>query len=417
MTAFTHAQSWRRWALLAIACYAIAVGFGEQVAMSAALAPLLGVALAAQGRAAGKRSVAVRATALFVVPAAIAAAVVWFGYRTSTLVTPRGGLDVSLDALLGKAAQFLTHFTVLTVRPNTGLRLTVEAGKLGVHKLIDSPAALLVFLAAALLLLLTVVSWRSTEKMGHVSGRGALLLAAVGVVWMIATMLFPGIVVPNQVLVVRMLYVPLTGACIAGAVLAWVCARHVVPEKLVLLAAGGVLLINSICMLGYNRAYQGRYALDQRQLTTLRQALPGEYLPQGAYVIALELDERIFGHSDGMSNVLVGALQLRWTAPRALNMTYGRSDLQSVAKTGELTKKVEYNTDGQSLRVSDVATPLDKTVLFVYKDGKSSIIESLVIRQGNGATVTVRFPIAEKMAGAGLATLKNYPAPIVQGAQ
>ena len=173
-------------------------------------------------------------------------------------------------------------------------------------------------------------------------------------------------------------------------------------------------------MLGYNRAYEGRYALDQRQLATLYEVLPSQYLPQGAYVIALEIDERLFGHSDGMSNVMVGVMQLRWTAPRAMDAMYKRKDLQTVAQLGDLIKKVEYTapsaTTPATLRVAGVTVPLDKTVLFVYKDGKSSVIGSLVIRQNNGTAITVRFPIAEQMAAAGLTTLKNYPAPIVQDA-
>ena len=65
------------------------------------------------------------------------------------------------------------------------------------------------------------------------------------------------------------------------------------------------------------------------------------------------------------------------------------------------------------LRVMDTLLPIDKTVLFVYKDGASRIIESLVVRRSDGVRLTVSFPIVEKMAADGLATLRNYPASVL----
>lgn len=169
VTALTRAQTWRRWALAAIVCYAAAVGFGEQAALSVALVPVLAIALARQQRVAGYRSAITRAVPLFVAPAIIAAGIVWFGYRTSSLVVPRGGMDLGISSLMQNIVEFLNRLVGLTIRPNTGLRLTVEAGKLGVHKLLDAPAALFVFLAAAILLLVAVRSWQSEEDSGRMS--------------------------------------------------------------------------------------------------------------------------------------------------------------------------------------------------------------------------------------------------------
>ncbi len=423
INAFTHPQTRGWWTLAAVACYAIAVGFGEQAALSVVLVPVLAIALAAQKRISGYRSAATHCAALIAIPAVLALSVAWFGYRTAGMVATRGGMDLTIGGLLNKTAQFTDRFMQLTIRPNTGLRLTVEAGKLGVHRLIDSPATMLLFIAAFLLLLFTVRYW-SNDRQGCLSVRGLLALLGVCLAWLAGATLFPGITLPRQGLTSRMLYLPLAGASVAGATAAWLIVGRLSSlraERMIVLAAGGALLASSLCMMGYGRAYQARYALDQRQLASLKQALPAPYLPQGAYVVALELDERLFGHNDGMSVIMLGALQTRWSAPEMLNQIYQRSDLHSVARTGELAKKVEY-TEAQGatpaeLRVMDEPVPIDKTVLFVYKDGASRIIESLVVRQSDGARLTVRFPIAEKMAADGLPTLRNYPAPAVAAAQ
>jgi hypothetical protein len=419
VTVLTRERRWRRWALAAITCYAAAVGFGEQAALSVILLPLLAIVLLRQERSAGPRRAATRSIAMVVAMSVIAAAIVWFGYRTSSLVMPRGGMDLSIGSLAQKTLEFMNRLLGLTIRPNTGLRLTIEAGKLGVHKLLDAPPAMLVFVAAAILLLVTARTWQS-EGSSRMPAR-ATLGAGAACAWFVASALIPGIAIPNQILAPRMLYIPLAGLSVAGALLAWRLASRFVPERLVLLAAGAIVLVSSVCMLGYDRAYEARSQLDQRQLATLRQALPARYLPQGAYVVAIDVDERLFGHSDGMSNVMLGLLQSRWSAPRAMNTSYRRNDLQTVASTSILVKDVAY-TEARGaapaeLRVMDTPLPIDKTVIFVYKDGASRIIESLVVRQSDGARLTVRFPVAEKMAADGLPTLRDYVAPIVTAAR
>jgi hypothetical protein len=414
-TAFLRPRRWQIWALVCIVCYAAAVGFSEQAALSIVLVPVLAWALAVQRRAAGNPTR--RAGMIALLCTLIAASVAWFGYRTAITVASRGGIDLSSTGLLGRAGQFLDRLVMLTVRPNTGLRLALESGKQGVHALLDSPAALFVFLAAALLALLAVVYWQPEPKRPPLDDRAAPALLSVGLLWLVVTALVPGVLVAGQILVVRMLYIPLAGAAAAGAALVWLVARRLPAawgERLAMSGAAGVLLLSSVCMLGYCRAYQARYQLDQRQLAGLSQVLPARYVPDGAYIVPLELDERLFGHKDGLSAVLIGVLQARWSAQDVYNDLFQRTKIQTVARLGELSKHVTHQEAPAELRITDQLVPLDKTVLFVYKDGRCSVIESLVIRQSDGTVRVVHFPIAGQMAADGLPTLKDYVAPQVQ---
>ncbi len=169
-------------------------------------------------------------------------------------------------------------------------------------------------------------------------------------------------------------------------------------------------------MIGYARAYQARHELDMRQAAMLKQALPAPYLPTAnPYVVALAVDEQLFGHNDGLSQTLVGFLQTSWSARDVLQTMYRRTDVRSVAGPGWAVRPVTYTPAGATaaaeLRVLGAAVPIETTILFVYEGGKTSVIESLVFQSSDGAKQTVRFPAADTLSGAGLPTLTNYPAP------
>lgn len=411
----TRRASWP-WVATAVVCYALAIGFGEQVALSIVVVPVLAVAAARQHALPGASATIRRLAALALAPATLAVAYVLLGYSTGEIVTTRGGIDLSLPHVLSQTATFAERFVQLTVRPNTGLRLVNETFRVGARALLASLPAMVLFLAAACLTLATALLWkRDSAERG--SQRAAVALVVGGAVWCAAAVFLPGVLLPNQGLAARMCYVPMAGAALGGAGLAWLLAQRLpdsLGDRVSLLFMGGVMLVSAVCMLGYARAYQARYQLDQRQLATLADALPARYLPADKpYIVAVELDERLFGGYDGLSQTLVGVFQAGWSARSELRRLYRTPDIASVATVGWVVRPVEYvaAAEGQQPRllVAGIGVPIERTLLFAYRDGRTYIIESLVITQPDGQQRTVVLPLAQVLSADGRVTLKDYP--------
>lgn len=404
------------WAALAVLCYVLATGFDEQVALSIAFVPVLAFAAARQHRLPDARVTTPRLAALVLVPAALAIAYVLLGYSGGDIVATRGGINLSLPHLLSQAEAFAARFVQFTWRPNTGLRLVNEALRVGARALLASLPALAWFAAAACLTLVAALLWQR-DSPERSSQRAALALILGGAAWCAAAVFLPGILLTNQALVVRMYYVPMAGAAVGGAGLAWLLARRLPPsvgDRAALLAMGAVMLFSTVCMLGHARAYQARYQLDQRQLSTLADALPARYLPSDKpYVVAIELDERLFGGYDALSQTLIGVFQTGRSARAELRRMYRTTDINSVAPVGWVVRPVELDDGpaGQQDRVlvAGISVPVDHTILFAYRDGRTHIIESLVITQRDGQRRSVAFPLAQAMSADGLVTLQDYP--------
>jgi hypothetical protein len=413
LSALVAATRRRSWIALAVLCYVVAIGFGEQAALVLMLTPVLAIALYKQGKLPSAGTALGRLIPLIAIPAVFALVYVGYAYPGGDFV-PRRGLNLSLANLSAQAERFAIRFLQLTVTPNTGLRLINESFRLGVRTLLAAPPAMLLFVIAGGLTLATAALWRP-EARSKRSGSAGLIV--VGVAWLVAALFFPGIVLVRQVLTVRMLYVPLAGAAVAGAALAWAIAQRLPRqwgERLVILLASGILLASTVCLVGHTRAYQARYQLDQRQLATLAQALPERYLPDGgAYIVAIELDERLFGRTDGLSQGLIGVLQTSWSARDGLTETYRRRDIMSVVNVGWTIKPVEYRPaqGGQpaEVLVTGVRIPVENTFLFAYRNSTNTIIESLLITRPDGQKQTVHFPLAERMRADGRPTITDYP--------
>ncbi len=199
-------RSWR-WSILALICYAIAIGFGEQAALSVLLVPALALAARPSGvRPALRRSVPVLIAAL-----ALAAGLVVFGYTSADMVAGRGGMNLSIRSLLDHTGVFIHRFAQLLLLPNTGLRLTNESFRLGARTLLASPLWLALFVAAGGALLVTVAFWREQDGATRISGQVVAAIASVGLIWLAVTTLLPGILIVKQTLVVRHALRPLPG--------------------------------------------------------------------------------------------------------------------------------------------------------------------------------------------------------------
>ncbi len=143
------------------------------------------------------------------------------------------------------------------------------------------------------------------------------------------------------------------------------------------------------------------------------QAVPQRNLPDNTVLTRIELDERLFGGYDGLSQMLSGVFQTSWSACDALRGLYRRADVAAVGVTGWTLHPVHYEgwgSDGvERIVVAGVRVPVDRAVPFAYRDGRVTIIESLSISQG-GQRHHVVFPRAQQAASGATSIISEFPA-------
>ncbi len=404
------------WSIVAILFFVAAVSSIEQAAISVVLVPCMALAPRVRQQVEGYRRILAQTIVIVMVSLLIAFGLLVFGYRSANIVVSRGGIDLNPVTVMQRTQDFVTQLGRTTVQHEPGLRKTRQVFVLGAQAILDSAGGTLMLLLAGGLLALTIVFWPMGEERD--SGHLVLAILAIGVVWFFLAMLVPGIFIKQQGLVPRLLYLPLAAASVCAGALGWMVSgrfHRPIGAKLVLAAAGGILLVSTVCMVGYERAFQARYQLDQNQLSTLVRSLPSAYLPPDSYVIPLDRDELLFGRRDGLSQAFLGVFQTSWSTLVGLHDAYRRMDIKTAGVDAWTAPALEYEVAQGSapaqLRVAGIPVPLDKTVFFAYRDHASRVIESLTIIAQDGSQQVVRFPIAEALRAAGIPTIANVTVP------
>lgn len=331
-------------------------------------------------------------------------------YHNSGLVQSRGGLiDINFSSLFTRTQQYFNGLHWLLFAKDMGLALTTEAFTLGYAIILQSCFGLALFIIASITLTLTVNTWQTAPQEYAVTYKNGYVVLAIGITWFIATFLFPAILVKNQGLAPRIIYLPLAGSNIAIATIAWLSAKrlqHLIwYPRLLLGGIGTILLLSTVTMLGYAQVYLARSQLDQHQLTTLLKTLPSQYVPPGSYIIPYNklIDSHMFDKYHTLNKILLGVLDAPWSAAAALKMLYQRDNIQSIV--ANRWTKIQFNyTCGQQpasniLNVQNQDVPIDKIIMFSYQAGIVYIIDKLSIPSKDRNTIecVIEFTIATQL--------------------
>lgn len=133
---------------------------------------------------------------------------------------------------------------------------------------------------------------------------GRLLnLMLVGAAWSILGLL-PIVLIRNQIVEIRTLYIPSAGfALSAAALLAAIVeifqSKSASSARAVLAGTGAVALLSSLTMAGLIYAYQLRWDLDQRQLEALNRIMPMISPTDSIWLLPVGVDEKTVGKAGG----------------------------------------------------------------------------------------------------------------------
>jgi hypothetical protein len=403
----------RKWTALATIAFTLAVASIEQFVAVAFLVPFLpGEGRAEPLRARLRRRVAVLAPALLV-------SLLLFGLYASgnRMTAARGGLDASLVHVLQRVPGYATRLWLLTLSPEWGLPLGHEAWGRGAAVVSRSWAAFALIGGALAALLMLLVAWRGDAAGDGRRDRAAVRAVAIGALWLVSAYVFPSILIRDQASPSRLLYFPMAGASLAAGGVARLATRHrAAAQRAALAASAGVLIGSAVCMVGYASAYAERSRLDLRQLAALRRAVPPSRLPPDAWLVPVATDERLFGVENATSRLLSGVFETPWSTIAAVGLEYRRTDVHAVA--GSRWSPLRFALvsgragTGDELRIQGVTVPIERTVMFTYRDGSVLPIPSVSLEAAGGDTRTVRLPASDALgAGGGAAAPRLVVAP------
>ena len=270
-------------------------------------------------------------------------------------------------------------------------------------------------LAAFLSVVLTAV--HSCRPVGNgYYARPAVVWSTVvaGLAWA-GLSLVPVLLLKNQIVEIRLLYLAWAGLSIAIAAfiqgLADVSGRwHVWTGRVGVLAVGCILLVSSLTMAGIVRVYQLRWDLDQQQLAALQSAIPTLPEDSQVWVLPVALDERsvspVLGRDVLLDQYVGGVFQAPWSAAGALRMAYRRPDIYAVATNPWNPLRVtgvDRSLNGQvaQITVQDVRVPVAQLLAFTYQQGRVILLSPIVIGTDHGDDIVVDLPLVALLRGPG----------------
>jgi hypothetical protein len=362
-------------------------------------------------------------------------------FRNPQVIEARGGITTDPAVLLEKGYGFLHDFFYWTVAPGWGQQTTKAFFSVGIATVNQSWQGRVLTGIAATLMLLTALAWRSEQREYRASYRVGLLAIATGAIWFVTAMTIPLALAQYAIYYEsRFAYFPLAGIALLIAALIWSAAkllRHPVWEKILVGIAGVILLIATISTVGLAEAYAARNSLDRNQIDAVRRAVPVQYLPTDPIFVAVNIDEQLPGDAAALPVFGTGVLEAPWAGCPELREAYQRNDLIILATNRWVPMKFSYmrSTDSASsfdnlvscqrqsgrakitfpppssvmaLHINDTYIPLDKAVLFTYKDGQATVIESLVLQDAAGLQQAVQFPVGKALRHNGIPTIDGY---------
>ena len=372
--------------------------------------PIFAIIFAARRRPQRYWAALKRAAIIFLFPLLAAAAIYFLMYRTSPIISERGGLDISVSGIIFRCRGFLQTLRWLTISDTQGQPLIREAFRLGYTILFTSWMGITLFILACAFVLFTIITWRPDDREHQPGYRVGFIVLGFGLLWFLVTLLFPAALVNSPYLEYRQLYFPMAGIGIALGALVWLILKwlsHPLWEYAVIALASVILILNSITMIGFASVFAARSQLDQRQIAAVVRSMPSESIPQDSYLLPFNPSTQVPLKEPNahISGFLDGVFNASWSADGALAVAYRRIDVHTITSNHWVGMQFS-DKDGRFL-VQGIPVPVERTVLFAYQGDTAAVIEQVTIQHLDGTQHIVRFPVAEALLARGTTSIAN----------
>ncbi|MCL6540389.1 MAG: hypothetical protein K6T87_07360 [Roseiflexus sp.] len=397
--------------------------------------PIMGILYRVQRPKVKWRTVAYRMTLGVIVPTIVIVLYSFLVISRSPLATERGEITIDMTLIAQRAYGWLRALYWFTLDPTWGHYFAVSSYKVGLDHVLSSQFGIILLSGISIVLGLTVVSWRSDDQFSKVSE--VLLMLALGIVWFLATLYLPYVLASEQIFEIRFLYFPLAGASIAtGALVALAISviRRRSLQRMLLAGCGVLLVILSVCMVGYARLYKVRYEHDMNMFLALGRLAPSEILPERPQFIPVDLDYSLPGKENLLTGLIISAFEASWSARSGLLLVYpdrynGR--YEDIRRYEYITSS-RWNPATFSDRVPDVPNscstrhidininvfvqgcPVDseRAIVFTHRNGELALVRTLTLQRSDGTTRIIELPVVSRLAARGSTIIETLVVPV-----
>jgi len=402
--------------------------------------PIMGVLYLTQRPEVKWRMVAYRTTLAFIAPTIVVVLYTLLVITRSPLAEQRGGITTDMTLIVQRTYEWSRLLYWFIFDPTGRSHFVALSYAIGLDHVLSSRFGIILLLSISVILVLTVVSWRIDHQFSKVSE--ILLVLALGIVWFLTLSYVPYVFVSRQVFEVRFLYFSLPGASIAMGALAALTVSLIRlrrMQQMLLAGCGALLIILSVCMVGYAQVYKARYEHDMDMIKTLARLVPSEalnerpqFIPQ---FIPVSLDYSLSGKERLLTELIASALEYEYIARAGLLTVYP----DRLTRHPRFLIQIEYipaprwNPAVFSERIiSDfpkyycfVGTKTDvnlfvqgcpiesnRAIVFTHHNGELVLVRTLTLQRSDGTTRIVELPFVSRLVARGSTAIETLVVPV-----
>lgn len=426
------------WLLFGSLALLASLAWAEATVGVVGLVPIMGALRLAQRPNTDWRTIGYRTILGTITPAIVVFAYSFLVLSTSSVVQGRGGLITDAALIMERAEAWLKALYWTTLDPGWGNRFTVASYIVGSSHTLESPLGSILLSSISIILALTVVSWKS-EQVQFSNVTPVLLLMVFGIGWFLTTLCVPYLFAAQQLFERRFLYFSLAGlSLVAGSLVALTTSilRYRVLQQALLAAFGMLLVMLSLCMVGYARLYAVRYETDVRAFTALGQLVPSEAIPEHAQFIPVNLDFSLPGKENLLTGLIVSAFESSWSSYAGLDPLYPGKNIEYItssrwvpavfseytpadldAPARQVCNRYAHTSEITALEPSTLfvqGCPVDpaRAIVFTSRSGELTLVRKLTLQRPDGTTRVIELPIASMLATRGSAVIETLVVPI-----
>jgi hypothetical protein len=397
--------------------------------------PIMGILYRVQQPKIKWRTIAYRTTLGVIVPTIVIVLFIFLVIIRSRLVAQRGGITTDITLIAQRTNDWLKTLYWYILEPKWGHRFTEASYIVGSNHILTSLPGIILLSGISIILSLTVINWRSDQiRLSNVIP--ALFMLVFGFGWFLTTLFVPYLFVAQQIFERRFLYFPLAGLSIAFGSLVALTTSIIRCRGLqqALLAVFGVLLIMlSLCMVGYARMYKVRYETDVKAFASLGYLVPAEAIPERTQFIPVNLDYSLPGQENLLTGLVVSAFESRWTAYAGLDPVYPNKNIKYITSSRWIPvnfsehpsanlnvlvcNRYEQNPQTTALKAATLfvqGCPIDsaRAIVFTSRSGELTLVRTLTLQRSDGTTRIVELPVVSRLAARGSTVIETLVVPV-----
>lgn len=301
-----------------------------------------------------------------------------------------------------------------TLASQEAFGLYAEALQLGVRAWTSSYGGTLVLVSAAVALVMSAFLIPISNS-AITSPRRFLLIILAGVLW-ICLWLIPILLVNGQMIESRILYAGMVGFVLCavgllGLATGFAGRWRILRMRVAMLLVAVVMMLTSLTVAGFVRAYQLRWILDQKQLAALHQVVPQLPDSQRIWLLPIQLDERTvrryFERDVALDYYLVGVFETTWSGEAAVSLDYQKGNVDVGASNRREKPTVSGVTYEQgkatTLSIPDTfaggaEVPIDRLIAFTYKKNHVVLLSPITLIRSDSSRIVVNLPLVDRLA-------------------